>query len=534
MSIKNKKFYITTPIYYVNASPHIGHTYTTVAADVLARYHRMIGDKTFFLTGTDEHGAKIEEKAREAGKNPQEFADEVAASFKLAWQELNISNDGFVRTTDEAHKKAVQKALQYMYDKGDIYLGKYESLYCRGCEQYKNEKDLIDGKCPDHKTVPERMSEESYMFKLSKYKDILLEKIEKDAVPAGRQELKISPAEKKNEILSFYENEGLNDVSFSRKNVKWGIPIPWDESHTTYVWADAFLNYLTGIGWDGGNPPNPLYQGGFNEFWPADVQLMSKDILRVHATIWPAMLLSLDLSLPKELFIHGFFLIDGQKMSKSLGNVIAPADLVKRYGVDGARYLLMSATPFGHDGDIGYEKFDEKYNADLANGLGNLVARSLTLVEKMREAGMEMKKDKRSLISNWLKSKNDIFSKNDFSKTVWGKFYFNDINNLKIDSVLMFINIQIKTIDVYITTKQPWVLIKNNSKEVGVIMYNILEGIRHIAIMIYPFMPETAGKIYESLGLGSIEKVDFQKAIKWGGLPENTEIKKSDVLFPRI
>lgn len=547
MSIKNKKFYITTPIYYVNASPHIGHTYTTVAADVLARYHRMIGDKTFFLTGTDEHGAKIEEKAEEAGKNPQEFADEVAASFKLAWQELNISNDGFIRTTDEAHKKAVQKALQYMYDKGDIYLGKYESLYCRGCEQYKNEKDLIDGKCPDHKTIPEKMSEESYMFKLSKYKNILLEKIEKDAVPAGRQELKISPAEKKNEILSFYKNEGLNDVSFSRKNVKWGIPIPWDESHTTYVWADAFLNYLTGLGWDGsGNKAS--------EMWPADVQLMSKDILRVHATIWPAMLLSLDLSLPKEIFIHGFFMIDGQKMSKSLGNVIAPADLVKRYGVDGARYLLMSATPFGHDGDIGYEKFDEKYNADLANGLGNLVARTLSMTEKYFEGRVPSPDNK---IKNIGLSHRLIFSfYKDEEERIWGENAFNKFSQseydmeevvfknilkieqgfeeIKITESLKYLLKLVGILDGYISDYKPFQLIKEDEEKTATVLYNCLESIRLISLMVYPFMPETAGKIYESLGLGSIEKVDFQKAIKWGGLTPGTEIKKPDVLFPRI
>ncbi len=273
------KFYITTPIYYVNDKPHIGHTYTTIAADVLARYHRMIGDKTFFLTGTDEHGAKVAEKAGEAGKEPQVFVDEVAASFQFAWDELNISHDRFIRTTEEEHKLAVQKALQHMHDKGDIYLGKYEGLYCQGCEQYMSEKDLVNGKCPDHGEEPKKMSEESYMFKLSKYSKELLRKIESD-------EFKIRPIEKKNEVISFYK-QGLEDISFSRKNVAWGIPLPWDKAHTTYVWADAFLNYLTGLGWQGG-------AGKAFDMWPVDVQLMSKDILRVHATIWPAMLLSLD------------------------------------------------------------------------------------------------------------------------------------------------------------------------------------------------------------------------------------------------
>ena len=242
-----KKFYITTPVYYVNDAPHIGHTYTTVAADVLARWHRSIGEETFFLTGTDEHGAKIEEKARQMKIEPKQYADEISAKFIEAWRQLNISNDNFLRTTDPAHIKAVEKALQSMYDKGDVYLGKYQGLYCRGCEQYKNERDLADGLCPDHKVAPEKMSEECYNFKLSKYQDELLKLIKKD-------KLKILPLNRKNEIVSFFETEGLEDVSFSRKNVGWGIPIPWDKSHTVYVWADAFLNYLTGLGWDGTTP----------------------------------------------------------------------------------------------------------------------------------------------------------------------------------------------------------------------------------------------------------------------------------------
>src|SRR3989338_2889926 len=270
-----KKFYITTPVYYVNDVPHIGHTYTTVAADVLARWHRELGDKTFFLTGTDEHGAKIEEKSRLEKKEPQKYADEISAKFRDAWSELNISHDNFLRTTDIKHTQAVQKALLYMHDQGDIYLGKYEGLYCRGCEQYKSDRDLVDGQCPDHKIIPEKMSEECYNFRLSKYQDELLELIKQDR-------LKILPPERKNEIVSFYEKEGLEDVSFSRKNIDWGIPIPWDNLHTVYVWADAFLNYLTGLGWDGLIPGKGLNL----KFWPADVQLMSKDILRVHTTIW--------------------------------------------------------------------------------------------------------------------------------------------------------------------------------------------------------------------------------------------------------
>lgn len=518
MSKKANKFYITSPIFYVNANPHIGHTYTIVAADILARYHRMIGDRVFLLAGTDEHGAKIEEKAKELGKEPKDFVDEVSASFSLAWDMLDISNDGFIRTTDENHKKAVQDALQYMYDKGDIYKGEYEGLYCRGCEQFKAENDLVDGLCPDHKTAPETMSEECYMFKMSQYRDELVRKIESD-------EFRILPAERKNEILSFLKEE-LQDVSFSRKNVKWGIPLPWDGSHTAYVWADAFLNYLTGLGWEG--PKSPLDKGGVGDWWPADLHLMSKDILRVHATIWPAMLLSLNLPLPKTLFIHGFFLVDGQKMSKSLGNVIAPEDLVKKYGVDATRYLLASATSFGHDGDIGWTKFDEKFNADLANGLGNLVSRSLTLVLKMKEAGMDLEK----------KGEVETFDGTEFNHAIaekWEK-YQEHIAQFRIDLSLKIVEEQIRFLDGYITATKPWALIKNNDGRVGAVMYNVLERLRHISWMILPFMPETAEKILTGLGSDPQEemKKGLEEVIEWGGLSADADIKKPEPLFPRI
>ena len=474
----NKKFYITTPIYYVNAKPHIGHTYTTIAADVLARYHRLIGDNTFFATGTDEHGAKIEAKAIELGKKPEEFVNEVSAQFKDAWKELNISNDRFIRTTEADHIKAVQDALQFMYDKGDIYLGSYEGLYCRGCEQFLSEKDLVDGKCPDHKVEPETMSEETYMFKMSKYADELRQLIESD-------KLKINPVEKKNEIVSFYKNEGLKDVSFSRKNVKWGVPLPWDESHTAYVWSDAFLNYLTILNWQGPEQN----QGRTEEFWPADVQLMSKDILRVHATIWPAMLLSLGLPVQKSIFVHGFFLIDGQKMSKSLGNVIAPEDLVKKYGVDATRYLLMSATTFGNDGDISWEKFDSKFNADLANGLGNLVARVSNMLDK-NKVSVEIKNDNKEL-------------QNKFNE---------QMELLKIDEAIKIVWEVLRKCDEAITAKQPWKM--TEVVEIKNVLEPIAQDIVTCAKLLSPIMPETRAKI--------------------NNIFTAKEIKKGESLFPRI
>ena len=467
---------MTTPIYYVNAKPHIGHTYTTVAADILARYHKMIGDKTFFLTGTDEHGAKISERAEEEGKSPKEFVDNIADEFKKAWSVMGIEYDNFIRTTDKEHEKAVQRGMQYMYDKGDIYLGGYEGLYCQGCEQFKNEKDLVDGLCPDHKIAPVLLKEESYMFRLSKYQDELLEIIKKD-------ELKISPKEKKNEIISFYEKEGLKDISFSRKNVAWGIPVPWDPAHTIYVWADAFLNYLTGIGWDGTGKLAP-------EMWPAEVELMSKDILRVHATIWPAMLMSLDLALPKELFVHGFFLIDGQKMSKSLGNVIAPADLVNRYGVDGSRYLLMSATSFGHDGDISWKWLDEKFNADLANGLGNLAGRVATLLEKNEiELDIAQAEDKKM---------SEAFNQ--------------AMEKLAFEEALKVIQDKVRESDEFLSQKTPWKI--KDQAQVKEVLEPIAKNIIAIAKLIAPFMPNVSKNLIEQYS---------QK-----------QIKKQAPLFPRI
>ncbi len=485
------KFYVTTPIYYVNAQPHIGHTYTTVAADVLARAHRLLGETVFFLTGTDEHGAKIEDIACRAGKDPQTFTDEVAAQFKSAWQALDIIPSRFIRTTEKEHMAAVQRALAALYDAGDIYKGSYEGLYCKGCEQFKSETDLVNGLCPDHKTTPEVMREESYMFKLSAYAPRLLEKIERD-------ELHIMPETRKNEVLSFYKNEGLKDVSFSRKNVKWGIPVPWDPEHTIYVWADAFLNYLTGLGWDGTPGKAP-------DFWPADVQLMSKDILRVHATIWPAMLLALNLPLPRKLFVHGYFLVDGQKMSKSLGNVIAPEQLVERYGADAARYLLMAATPFGNDGDIGFKKFDEKYTADLANGLGNLVQRVVTLVEN-NLGGM-------------------LIYRKDLDQDTDDAWFGATIEHIEPSHVLEEVMARVKQADIFMNEQKPWVLVKDRREEFERVMATLVARIYRIAWWLQPYMPETTQKIFAILGAKG------ERNLKDGFM---FSIKKGSGLFPRL
>jgi methionyl-tRNA synthetase len=442
----------------------------------LARHHRLIGDETFFLTGTDEHGAKIAQKAAEEGMEPQAFVDSVAAKFVSAWGALNISNDNFIRTTDPAHKLAVQKAVQQMYDKGDIYKSKYEGLYCQGCEQFKNEKDLVDGKCPDHKVAPTWMSEEAYMFKLSCYQEELLNKIKND-------ELMIRPVERKNEVLSFIEQFGLNDVAFSREKVKWGIPIPWDENQTIYVWADAFLNYLTGLDWKGEIGEQP-------DFWPAEVQLIAKDILRVHATIWAAMLLSLGLPVQKQLFVHGFFLSDGQKMSKSLGNVISPEELIAKFGVDATRYLLMSATSFGHDGDITWKFLEEKYTADLANGLGNLVARVSNLLEK-NEIELALSKN----------------SNPDLAKS-----FADAMAVLRLDEALKILWRKIAESDEYLSDKKPWKM--EDKAEIAKVLETVAQTILDIGALLEPFMPDTSKRIVEQ----------FSEA----------QIKKGESLFPRL
>ncbi len=486
-----KKFYVTTPIYYVNDKTHLGHAYTTIAADVLARYHRQKGEKVFFLTGTDEHGGKIEQVAKKLNKEPKQLCDENAEKFKDAWEKLNISYDNFIRTTDPDHIRVIERALEVLYKKGLIYKGVYKGLYCLGCEQYKTESDLVDGKCPDHKTKPEILEEESYLFRLSKFEKELEEKIRND-------ELLIRPEDKKKEVLEFLKG-GLRDISISRKKVKWGIPLPFAPHLTTYVWIDAFLNYLTGIGWEGDPDKIP-------EFWPANVQLMAKDILRVHATIWPAILLGLGIPLPKQLFVHGYFTIEGQKMSKSLGNVIWPEELIERFGVDGARYLLLSICPFGRDGDISWDKLREKYNADLAKGLGNLLARLTSIAEK---SGFKKEILKIAEIQN-TEFREEI-------DNAWEK-YHKALNILRFDEALASVWDLIGFCDQYIEAKRVWK--KTDIQRICVLC--LLFTISEIAKMLKPFMPKTSDEILCQLGIES----DGKECIFL--------VEKGKALFPRI
>ncbi len=468
-----KPFFITTPIYYVNGWPHIGHAYTTVAADCLARFKRLQGEEVFFSVGTDEHGAKIAEKAAQEGKEVAVFVDEMAGEFQKLWQALHIDYTKFIRTTDVSHKQAVQKVLQELFESGVLYQGFYEGLYCVGCEQFKTADDLKDGKCPDHNKEPELMKEETYLMKMTVLQAELIRRIESD-------ELRVAPQKYKTEILSFLKGETLQDISISRKNVKWGIPLPFDASHTTYVWVDAFLNYLTVLGWDGDKMHVP------NE-WPADIQFIGKDILRVHATIWPVILMHLGIPTQKLLFTHGHILSGGKKMSKTLGNVIAIDEMLSRFGVDGTRYLLMSAGTFGEDVDLTVERMTEKYNADLANGLGNLISRVMKLSEKL------------------VARKEPLASGPEVLGEMSGL-----MDECRIADVLRGIWDKIDVANKYIDETKPWELVKNDEQKFTEVLENLLGDLATIATLLAPFLPETAEKIHTALKTGVVEPL-FQR-----------------------
>lgn len=474
--MKNK-FYITTPIYYVNAKPHIGHAYTTIAADVLARFHKLQNKDVFFLTGTDEHGLKIQKVAEASGKDPQKFTDEIAGEFVKLWKKLNIQYDNFIRTSSPDHKKAVQKALQILYDKGAIYKGEYEGWYCVGCEQYKNESDLVDGKCPDHDTPAEKIKEECYMLKLTEVQDELIKKIESD-------EFQIAPVKYKNEILSFLKNHKLNDISVSRKNVQWGVPLPFEPEQTAYVWIDAFLNYLTGIGWNGDPKEARLLATETAErsrasiFWPPDIQLIGKDILRVHATIWPAILMHLEVPLPSMIFTHGHLLSGGKKMSKTLGNVITIDEMLEKFGTDGTRYLLMNAGTFGDDGDVAMERIIEKYNSELANGLGNLVSRVVKLYPQSSFKINDQEIEEVNLIADTeLKA----------------------LENVGLEKPLVYVANLVREDDKFIEDNKPWELAKNDQQKFNEVMKKLILDLYQISRILVPYLPETSEKIKKTL-----------------------------------
>jgi len=497
------KYFLTTPIYYVNDKPHIGHAYTTIIADVVARYYRqkLGADKVFYLTGTDEHGAKIAASAAKLNKTPQEFCDEIAGIFKTKWQELNLSYNHFVRTTDKQHETVVQEVLTRLksaktpLNNDVLYEGEYEGLYCVGCESYVKPEDLVDGKCPFHNKEPELIKERNWYFRLSDYADILKEKI-------TNKELRVLPEQRETEVLSFIEH-GLEDIAISREKVEWGIPIPFDTKQTTYVWIDALVNYISALQYPAGDD--------FKKYWPANVQFLAKDILKFHCLIWPALLLALDLSLPNTLFVHGFFTLNGQKMSKTLGNVIDPSDMVAKFGVDATRYLIISQFPFGDDGDVKQNDFVTKFNADLANGLGNLVSRVIGMTEKYCELNVPKKQFAAEVNLN--------------------KFWQNidrNYQDFKINENIKAVWDLISWCDGYIDSTKPWSLAKEGKqKEVEQILYNLLEIIRNLAISVEPFLPDTAKKIGEALNC------DLNFANKEFPLKPKTKLNKIEPLFLR-
>lgn len=476
------KKYITTPIYYINDVPHIGHAYTTIAADVLSRFYRSKGDEVFFLTGTDEHGAKIAEAAKNAGKEPKEFVDGLVPVFKNAWEKLNIEYSEYFRTTDPEHEKIVQEIVSTLKNKGLVEKKKYEGLYCIGCEKYLKPEELVDGKCPDHKTEPVKQSEENYFFKLSQFGDQILSKI-------NSGELEIGPDTRKNEVLGKIK-QGLEDVSISRAAVDWGIKFPEDDSQTIYVWVDALLNYYTAT---------KIFKK--EDFWPADLHLMAKDILWFHAIIWPAMLLALDLPLPKKVFAHGFFTVGNQKMSKTLGNVLDPIALCDKYGADAVRYAVLREFPFGEDGDISEEKIASRYEKDLANGLGNLLNRTLNMINKY-----EIKPNRKLAYFDQLE---DVESE-DLPQAEL--LLDTHLPALKFDQALTDIWKLIHEKNVFIDEKKPWELAKAGEKvELERVLNAVYWQMFKIADLIAPFIPQTSEKIKVQL-----------------------ESLKPEVLFPRI
>ena len=477
--MEKQKYYISTAIAYTSAKPHIGNTYEIVLGDAIARYKRLKGFDVYFQTGTDEHGEKIELKAKEAGITPKEYVDNIASQIKDIWDIMNTSYDRFVRTTDPKHEREVQKIFKKMYDKGDIYLGKYEGLYCTPCESFFTESQLVDGKCPDCGREVHKASEEAYFFKISKYQDRLIEYY--NTHPDF-----IKPDSRKNEMINNFIKPGLQDLCVSRTSFTWGIPVDFDSKHVIYVWLDALTNYITNIGYDVDNPSDE-----FKKYWPADLHLIGKDIVRFHSIYWPCFLMSLDIPLPKQIFGHPWLLFGNDKMSKSKGNILYADDLVKEYGVDAVRYYVLHEIPYANDGNLTNELLVERINSDLANVLGNLVNRTVAMGNKYFE-GKVINPSVSDDVDNVL-----ISMINELDKKVEIK-----MDTLEVGAALDEIFDLLRRSNKYIDETMPWVLAKdpNNSDRLQTVLYNLLESIRVSANLIRPFLPETADKILEQIG----------------------------------
>jgi len=489
-----QKYFLTTPIYYVNDKPHIGHAYTTILADTISRYRKLVGDTSFFLTGLDEHGLKVQQAAEKNSKSPQDHCDSMTPAFLNLWKELNIDYDDFIRTTEHRHIEVVQYILSEVNNSGDIYIDEYEGWYSVSEERFITEKEVDSGQFGDVK----KLKEKNYFFKMSKYQEELINKIQND-------ELKIQPESRKNEVLSFLKNN-LSDLCISRpkSRLEWGIELPFDKDYVTYVWFDALINYISSIGFSKDSDK-------FKECWPADVHLIGKDILTTHAVYWPTMLMSIGLPLPKRIFAHGWWLTDSKKMSKSLGNVVSPLALIDDFGVDAVRYYLMSDMVLGMDATFSSQSFEKKYNSDLANDFGNLVSRISKLIENNFD----------SKIPNFSSNESDLSKNYEHIKLN------NNLEELKIDKIINDIMNFIRSINIYMEKNEPWKLVKVDKEKAGNVLYHCAESLRLAAILLSPIMPKKTEKILENLGCSD-------KSLKWGKLLPNSSLKTSEPIFPRI